>query len=297
MSMADTSPRASAGTFDPAALFAHEIAPVRQRYDRRDTILYALSLGAGSAPTSPEALRHCLEDRLEALPTQALVLGSPGFWLRRGPAGVDWTRVLHGEQRLALARPLPVEGEIVGKTRITGLVDRGPTGAALYVERVIEGVSGQRLATAVQTVILRGHGGFGRSFGTAPPPLAAAPDTPPDGRAELSTRADTALLYRLNGDWNPLHADPAVARRAGFDRPILHGLATFGIAARGLINLLCPDAPARLVSIAARFSAPVLPGETLAVEVWRGAADAVSFRAQIDGRGTVLSHGQATLAG
>ncbi len=280
--------------FDPEALFAHSIPDVRQRYGARDTILYALSLGAGADPLAPEALRHCLEDRLQALPTQALVLGAPGFWLRDGPAGVDWRRVLHGEQRLQLHRPLPPEGEVIGRSRIVALIDRGATGAILHVARRLETADGALLATIAQSAVLRGHGGFGRDFGTAPPPLAPVPETAPAHRLGLPTRPEAALLYRLNGDRNPLHADPEVARKAGFDRPILHGLASFGIAARGLIATLCPDEPGRLRAIEARFAAPVFPGEALLVEVWPG-GDAARFRVVVEGRGVVLSHGSARI--
>lgn len=282
--------------FDPAALFAHAIPTVRARYTARDTILYALSLGAGAEPLSAEALRHCLEDRLQALPTQALVLATPGFWLRESPAGVDWRRVLHGEQRLTLDRPLPPEGAVVGQSRITALIDRGETGAILHVERRLETDAGEVLATAAQSAVLRGHGGFGRDFGTPPPPLSPVPDTAPAHRITLPTRPDAALLYRLNGDWNPLHADPEIARRAGFERPILHGLASFGIAARGLIAALCPDAPARLRGIEARFAAPVFPGDALTVEIWEEGPGIARFRVQVEGRGTVLSHGSARIA-
>jgi acyl dehydratase len=281
--------------FDPAALFAHEIPTARQRYAARDTILYALSLGAGADPLAPEALRHCLEDRLQALPTQALVLATPGFWLRDAPAGVDWRRVLHGEQRLTLHRPLPAEGEVVGRSRIAALVDRGPTGAILHVERRLEDADGTLLATAAQSAVLRGHGGFGRDLGTPPPPLAPVPETQPARRITLPTRPEAALIYRLNGDWNPLHADPEVASAAGFDRPILHGLASFGVAARGLIAALCPDAPARLRGIAARFAAPVFPGDALIVEIWDAPLDGVPFRVVVEGRGVMLSHGSVRI--
>jgi acyl dehydratase len=248
--------------FDPAVLFAHPVPEIAQQLTRRDTILYALSVGAGDDPLGPLALDHCLEDRLHALPTQAVVMGYPGFWLKDPATGVDWRQVLHGEQRLRILAPLPVEGVVRGVTRLTGLVDKGRAGAALYSRRSIVGPGGAPVAEVSQTTILRGHGGFAQAFGAADAPLPPLPDRAPDLTCTVATRPDAALLYRLNGDFNPLHADPEVARSVGFDRPILHGLCTFGIAGVVLMREF-ETGGAGLRALAARFSAPVFPGETL----------------------------------
>jgi len=292
--------------FDPAVLFSHVVPEIEQDLTRRDTILYALSVGAGDDPLSPLALDHCLEDRLRALPTQAVVMGYPGFWLKNPATGVDWRQVLHGEQRLRLHAPLPVEGRVRGITSITGLIDKGRAGAALFSRRRIFGPSGAMVAEVAQTSILRGHGGFAgpeRSvFGEADPPLPPVPERAPDLVSTVTIRADAALLYRLNGDLNPLHADPEVAQSVGFDRPILHGLCTFGVAGVVLLRVLCGGDGGRLHSLAARFSAPVYPGETLALEFWHGhpangrQLETAHFRATVPARGvTALGNGFAEL--
>jgi len=292
--------------FDPARLFAHAVPETEQVLTRRDTILYALSVGAGNDPLCQLALSHCLEDRLRALPTQAVVMGYPGFWLKDPATGVDWRQVLHGEQRLRLFAPLPVDGRVRGTTRLTGLIDKGRAGAALYSRRRIVDASGAMVAEVAQTTMLRGHGGFAKAtdspFGKADAQLPPTPDRAPDLSTTAQTRADAALLYRLNGDLNPLHADPAIARSVGFNRPILHGLCTFGMAGVVLLRALCGGDGRRLLALAARFSAPVYPGETLAFDIWRplakGGADthSVQFRATVPARGvTALSHGTAEL--
>jgi len=168
------------------------------------------------------------------------------------------------------------------------------------VEKTItDEATGQLLATAEQVLFLRGDGGFSRGGGgdEAAPALPAPPDTAPDAVLELPSRPEAALVYRLSGDINPLHVDPAVAARAGFPRPILHGLATWGKAAYGIVQRFCDHDPARLQSVRARLTAPVYPGETLLLECWRVAAGEVAFRGRVKERDVVvLNHGRALLA-
>ncbi|SDM08639.1 Acyl dehydratase [Oryzisolibacter propanilivorax] len=282
-------------------------APVHQRYDERDSMLYALSLGLGRDPLDAQALPFAyegLEGGLRALPTLAVVLGYPGFWAREADTGIDWVRLLHGEQRVRWHRPLPASGDVVGHTRVTHLTDKGADkGAILVSERRLESRAGELLATLSQVTFLRGDGGY--SQGGAQPsdaplaPLAPAPgERAPDWRDEQPTRPEAALLYRLMGDYNPLHADPAVARRAGFERPILHGLASYGLVAWALLRQCAQGDPARLKALDIRFAAPVYPGETLVTEIWRVPGDAhrLQLRARVAERGTVvLSHGHAEL--
>jgi len=279
---------------DPDRLLAWPIPEVRQALRWQDCALYALSLGAGADPMDKGALRFVADGPgMAMLPTMPVVLAYPGFWLADPATGVDATMLVHGEQGLVIHDALPVAGELLGTSRVTGLVDRGAgRGALLYTERLVtEAVTGRLLATLTQTIFLRGDGGFGGPTGPVrrPPP---EPEGPPETVIDLPTRPDMALLYRLNGDLNPLHSDPGVAAAAGFPRPILHGLATFGVVGRALLAGLAGGDPARLLGMSCRFSAPVFPGETIRTEIWPGGA----FRARVLERDLIVaSHGQATL--
>lgn len=272
---------------------------IRHTYGTRDTILYALGVGAGADPLDARQLRLTWEKDLQALPTMAAVLASPGAWMRdRTELGIDFLRLVHGEQAVTLHAPLPVAGTVIGRSHVTRLVDKGEgKGAVMHVEKELtDEMSGQLLATTEHVFFLRGDGGFSNGGGGDDPAPAApaVPDAPPDLQLDLPTRADAALLYRLSGDLNPLHVDPAVAARAGFDRPILHGLATYGMAARGLVQLCADGEAARLTAVRARLSSPVFPGETLRLEAWRLADGDTAFRARVLERDVVvLSHGRA----
>lgn len=277
-------------------LLAIKIPDVVQTYGEKETILYALGLGLGLGldPMSEEALSFVTEPRLQALPTMATVLGYPGFWLRNLDTGVDWVKVLHGEQSVTLHRPLPPRGAVVGHNRVIDIIDKGPgKGALLYVERkVIDRQSGELLATLNQTAFCRGDGGFGGPKRDAPAPHPI-PDRAPDLVCDLPTSPQSALIYRLSGDNNPLHSDPAIAKAAGYPRPILHGLASFGVAGYALLKSTAGCDPARLTSIAGRFSAPVFPGETIRTEIWRDGS-VVSFRARVMERDVIaINNGRA----
>lgn len=284
-------------------------APVRQHYGERDTMLYALSLGLGSDPLDAQALPFVYEgaaDGLRALPTQAVVLGFPGFWAKEPDTGIDWVKLLHGEQRMRIHRPLPASCSIVGLNRVERITDKGAgKGAILVNERRVETTAGELLATLQQVVFLRGDGGYSELDGGQPSdePLPALQPTPderaPDFVDTRPIRPEAALLYRLLGDTNPLHADPAVARAAGFERPILHGLATYGMAACAVIRQCAGNDPARLKAFDIRFTAPVFPGETLETQIWRvyGQPGRFQLRARVLERDKlVLSHGVAELA-
>lgn len=283
-------------------------APVRQHYTERDTLLYALSLGLGNDPLDAATLPFVYEGApggLRALPSQAVVLGYPGFWAREPDTGIDWVKLLHGEQRTRLHRPLPASAEVVGINRVTHLTDKGEgKGAILVAERRLETAAGELLATLQQVIFLRGNGGYSQQGGGQPSdaPLPALLPTPedraPDWTDTQSIRPEAALLYRLMGDANPLHADPAVARQAGFERPILHGLASYGLVAHAVLRQCGDHDPARLQALDIRFAAPVYPGETLVTEIWRvpGQAQQLQVRARVLERDkVVLSHGFAEL--
>jgi acyl dehydratase len=282
---------------DVAAVLDWRFTPVEQAYTRRDTMLYALGLGFGAEPTAPQALRYVYEHGLLAFPTMAVVLGNPGAWTRDPRTGIDWLRTLHGEQGLVIHAPLPPEGRVVGTNRVTGIIDKGPgKGALLMQERELrDAESGALLAVRSTTSFLRGDGGCGAPAREQPKP-PAIPDRAPDAVQEIATRPEAALIYRLSGDWNPVHADPAVAARAGFERPILHGLCTYGIAGRAVVATLCGGDPARLRELHVRFSAPVYPGETIRVELWEAGAE-WRLRARVPARdAVVLNNGRVVVA-
>lgn len=284
-------------SIDYDRLLAREFPVVEHRYTRKETLLYALGVGLGADPMDTGQLRFVYEKDLRALPTMAAVLASPGFWAREPDTGIDWVRVLHGEQEMDFHKPLPAEGTVRAQTRITGIVDKGASkGALIYTQR--EGVdadSGERLFSVVQTTFARGDGGFG---GPAGPVRQShpVPDTAPQACCDLPTLPQAALIYRLSGDCNPLHADPDVAAQAGFRQPILHGLCTLGVAGHALLKTCCDYDPEQLKSIRVRFTAPVYPGETLRTEIWRDGA-LISFRARVLERDVVvLSNGRAEVA-
>ena len=237
------------------------------------------------------------EPELRALPSMAAVLSPPGFWARHPDAGIDWVRILHGEQAMEIHKPLRAAAKVVATAKVTDIVDKGAgRGALLFVARTVRDIeNGEALATLRSTTFARGDGGCGGTTETAPPPHAL-PDRDPDLVCDLPTALNAALIYRLSGDPNPLHASPSVARAAGFERPILHGLCSWGVAGHAILKSYCDYDPARLTSMALRFSAPVYPGETIRTEMWRD-GDTVSFRARVAERDVVvLNNGRAAIS-
>jgi acyl dehydratase len=276
---------------DVDKLLAYQIPTAKQTLRREQTAFYALSVGLGMDPLDQQQLRFVDYSRdLHALPSLALVLGHPGFWLGDPRSGVDPKAVVHGEQELTLHSTLPTAGDVIGETRILGVVDKGPgQGALLYTTKEVRDGSGELLATTVNTTFVRGGGGFGGD-GKALRTNHRPPESSPDLFVDLPTRPEQALYYRMNGDDNPLHADPEIARAAGFSRPILHGLCTFGVVCHALLRTLGNYDVHRLKSMKLRFSGPVLPGETIRTEMWRDG----SFRARVVERDAeVVSNGFA----
>jgi acyl dehydratase len=219
----------------------------------------------------------------------AVVLAYPGFWQKEPEYGIDWKRVLHAEQSVIFHAELPVAGEVRGELTIDHIVDKGADkGALLYSTRqVFDKATDRLLASVRQVSFLRGDGGRGGSAGPVGH-LAKIPDRAPDGCVGLTTGADQALIYRLSGDYNPLHADPRVASEAGLSRPILHGLCTYGIAGRALLSDLCGDDPARLERLDCRFTAPVFPGENLELLWWRADEGEALFKVKAPHRDTIV---------
>ncbi|HWK65825.1 MAG TPA: MaoC/PaaZ C-terminal domain-containing protein [Rhizobiaceae bacterium] len=282
---------------DLRRLLGWQIPDKVQLLTRRDVAFYALSIGAGRDPNNRDQLKFVDPDRadLQALPSMALVLGYPGFWLGDPELGLDIRRILHVEQSIEIIRQLPVEGRIVGRTRVTKVCDRGPgKGVLVHSERNVLDDQGQTFAKLSQVHMLRGYGGFSgvgsdvaspRSQIARPPAISAVVD--------MIIRPEQALFYRMNGDTNPIHSDPTVAREAGFAAPIMHGMCTFGMVAKKLVDTLCDGDAKRLVSMSARFTGPVHPGETLRTEIGR---DGSFHTVSVDRNTTVLGNGFARTA-
>jgi acyl dehydratase len=269
-------------------LLNYPIPEMRQHLRWQDVAMYNFSVGLGQDPMDEQQLDFLYEPRLKVMPSMPVVLGAPGFWSRNPDTGMDWVKILHGEQGLILHKPLLTEGDIIGRSRVTGLVDRGEgKGALMYSEReVIDAKTGDLLATVTSTSFLRGDGGFGGPSGPVkkPPP---EPERAPDVSLDLATRPEQALIYRLNTDLNPLHIDPKIAAAAGYPRPILHGLCTFGTICHALLKTLCDYDTARFGKMDLRFSSPVYPGETIRTEIWHEAGGA-AFRARVVERDKVV---------
>jgi acyl dehydratase len=281
---------------NPDKLLALDIPDVEHTYGPKDCILYALGLGLGQDPTDEQQLAFVYEKHLKVLPTFPVVQGYSAYTFRRPELGITWTHVVHGEHAVRLHAPIAPEGTVIGRSRILDVIDKGAgKGALIYSERrILDKTDGRLLATINQTTFCRADGGFGGAKREAPAPHAL-PERAPDLSCDLPTRPETALIYRLSGDVNPLHAEPTYAREAGYPRPILHGLATFGVAGHALLKTLCNYDPARLTAMAGRFSAPVFPGETIRTEIWRD-GDVVSFRARALERDVIaINNGRAAI--
>ena len=261
---------------------------IEQTYTAKDSMLYALGVGYGHDPMDEAQLQFVYEKNLRVAPTMPVVMGHPGFWMMNPAAGIDWVKLVHGEQALRIHRAIPVSGTVIGRTRVKAIVDKGKDkGALVYQERsIVEKSSGAVLATLDHVTFCRADGGGGKSD-PAPPPPPAVPEGTPDAVCDLPTLPQAALIYRLCADPNPLHAEPAVAKAAGFPRPILHGLCTYGVAGHAVLKTYCGYDPGKLTALSVRFSSPVFPGETIRTEMWRK-NDTVLFRSRVLGRDVVV---------
>lgn len=282
--------------FDYDTLIDYRIT-THQQVTPKDVMLYALGVGLGASPVDPRELAFVYERDLVPLPTMATVIASPGMWPMREDLDIDWKKVLHGEEGLRLHKPLAVEGRYVGEMRITDIIDKGAgKGALIYQERKLyDEASGDHVATLTKTWMARGDGGCGGPAKPTPRPHAV-PDRAPDAALERATLPQAALIYRLSGDDNPIHADPEVAAAGGFERPILHGLCTYGVAGYALLALCCDQAPDRLRAMDARFTSPVYPGETIRTEVWRDGAIAAFRCTAVERNQVVIDNGRAEIA-
>ena len=266
-------------------------------YGPTDVMLYALGLNLGSDPLDERQLRFAAAPDPSVLPTMAAIMGRLGPWMRAPETGIDYSRIVVGEVALTLHRALPSQGRLTAKHRIVGIHDKGEgRGALVVVARDLIDDDGV-IATFEQATFCRADGGFSAESGQDDPPASAdippRPERSPDKVAIHPTLPQQALLYRLTGDLNPLHSDPETARKAGFEKPILHGLATFGIAGWAVIDEFCDAETERLGAISCRMSAPVYPGSVLETRMWRE-KDRVWFETISDAR-PVLTRGFAIL--
>lgn len=267
---------------------------IRQHLTKRDAALYALSCGLGADPMDDNQLDFVDYDRdLKILPSMPVVLANRSGFMADAKTGIDFVQVVHGEQAVEIFAPIPTGVEITGRTKVTAIADKGAgRGAVMTMQRDILGPDDTLLARTTAGVFLRGNGGFGGSSGPAEA-RPRLPESPPDHIITLPTRPEQALYYRFNGDDNPLHASPKFAAAAGFPRPILHGLCTFGVITHALIKIMGHYNPAALKTFGCRFSSPIFPGESIETQIWASGA----FRARAVERDVIIaSNGIFTLA-
>jgi acyl dehydratase len=282
-------------------IMAYDPGETRVRYGARECIIYALGIGIGMDPTDRGQLKFVYERGIEAFPTMAGVLGWVGRSLSTNKEfGVDERMVVAAEQRITLHRPLRAEDGLVARTRVKEVIDKGQGGGAIIqAERKLTDESGAPVATIETSTFARGHGGFGGKV-TESPPVHKVPEGEPERSCDLATPPNLAILYRLNGDENPLHVDPERAKLAGFPRPILHGLGTYGIAAHAILRTVADYDPQRFLGMEARFVKPVFPGDTIRTEMWISKENSgdlsVSFRCRVPERNEiVLNNGLARI--
>ena len=264
------------------------------QYRDQETMLYALGVGMGRDPLDETELDFVFErDELRTVPSMASVVAREPLLQ---DCGWDYSKVLHGEQSLVLHRPLPAAADLIADAHVVEAYDKGADkGALIYTEtNVRTAVDDEPLFTQTSSTFARGDGGFGGATGPSPAPHPT-PKREPDFRCARETRPDQALLYRLNGDRNPLHADPVLANRVGFRAPILHGLCTYGIACAAILKTICGYDHRLIAGFDVRFSSPVYPGETISTEMWRD-GDVVSFQCRVPERNVlVIRNGKCTL--
>ena len=270
--------------------------PTRHSWDSKDAILYALGVGAGAVDPLQE-LAFTTENTQnvdqQVLPTMAVVLAVGGSSAFGSIGSFNPAMLVHGEQAITLHGPIPVKGEVETVGEITGIYDKVKGAVIEVTSTSTDTATGRPLFSSIMSAFIRGEGGFGGDRGPSGP-KNVAPERAPDHEVTYQTRSDQALLYRLSGDRNPLHSDPAFAAFGGFDRPILHGLCSYGFTGRALLHARCGSDPARFTGMEARFSSPVLPGEALTVKIWDTADGEAIFQTAGDDGRTVIDAGRLT---
>ncbi|MCU1427715.1 MAG: Enoyl-CoA hydratase [Actinomycetia bacterium] len=267
--------------------------PGERSWEHQDALLYALGVGAGQVDPTGFELEFTTENsqdvKQQVLPTFPVIVGMGGGGM---PSFGDfnWAMLVHGEQKVEVYGPIPAEGTIVSTTRVVGIYDKGSGALAVMETESSYKDSGQPAFKTRFGAFIRGEGGFGESRGDELPTRPKAPERKADHEVTYETRTDQALLYRLSGDRNPLHSDPSFAKLAGFPKPILHGLCTYGFTGRALLHALCGSDPAKFKGMDARFSKPVYPGDTLTVKMWTEADGQAIFQT-VTQEGTVVIDG------
>lgn len=267
--------------------------PSEARWTSKDSLLYALGVGAGATDPTGFELEFTTENsngiEQRALPTMPVVIGGTGGASPMSAIGTfDWAMLVHGEQAVTLHQPVPVAGTAMVTGKVAAMYDKGKA-AVVVLESEAREPGGDLLWTTTMSAFIRGEGGWGGDRGPSGP-RNVPPDRAPDQVVSYTTRPDQALLYRLNGDRNPLHSDPSFAALAGFPKPILHGLCTYGFTGRALLHAVCGSDPARFKAIEGRFSSPVMPGDTLDVKIWVEGSEAL-FQTWV-GDNTVIDSGK-----
>ncbi|MGH7822435.1 MAG: MaoC/PaaZ C-terminal domain-containing protein [Candidatus Binatia bacterium] len=267
-----------------------KLEPSVYEYGEKDVMLYALGVGCG-----PDDLRFVYEQDLKVLPTFAVIPAFPALFAMGSAMQVNPMMVLHGEQRIELHGAIPTSGKLTTTPTIKGIYDKGK-GALVVTETETVDAKGRLLFRNIFGAFARGEGGFGGDRGPSGP-RNVPPERKPDRTVEMKTLPQQALIYRLSGDMNPLHADPGFARMGGFDRPILHGLCTFGHVGRAVLRSYCDDDPAKVEDFEVRFSGVVFPGETIVTEMWEEKPGRIVVQARTKERGeSVISSAAATVA-
>jgi acyl dehydratase len=273
---------------NPAAVGSSS-GPVERSWNSKDCLLYALGVGAGL-----EELQFATEKNQKVLPTMPVVLGARGAVPMQNIGSFNPAMLVHGEQGIELAGALPAEGTLRATGKIAAIYDKGKGAVVVSETESVDAKTGELLWRTRSSAFIRGAGGFGGERGPSGP-VNEPPNRKPDHEVTYQTRPDQALLYRLSGDRNPLHSDPEFAARAGFPRPILHGLCTYGFTGRALLHTLCGSDPARFKSMAGRFSKPVFPGEALTIAMWVDGKTCI-FQTKNERGEVVLDQGKMTFA-
>ena len=267
-----------------------KLEPSVYEYSEKDVILYALGVGCGR-----EQLPFVYEQDLKVLPTFAVIPAFPALFAMGNAVDVNPMMVLHGEQRIELCAPIPTSGKLTTTPTVSAIYDKGK-GALVVIETETVDAKGTLLFKNTFGAFARGVGGFGGDRGPSGP-RNVPPDRKPDRTVEMKTLEQQALLYRLSGDMNPLHADPSFAKIGGFDTPILHGLCTFGHVGRAVLESYCGSDPSRLKDFEVRFAGVVYPGETIVTEMWEGEGGRIIVQAKTKERGdAVVNSAAATVA-
>lgn len=280
---------------DPSRFVGKIFPEKRFRYTERDTQLYALSVGMAQDPLDRNELVFACGPNTPVLPTQATVIAWDYDFILG--SGIDEAKILHGAQSVTIHSPLPAAADVISRFAVTDLFDKGPGNGAVIVARteIFEEATGRPLCTNVWTSYARGEGGFGGERGPSSPVLPA-PSRAPDHSVDSRTWLNQPLFYRLLGDVNPLHSDPDFAALGGFDRPIMHGLCTYGIACRAVVATTCAYDPRRMLDFRCQFAAPAIPGDTIRTDIWTD-GDAVTFRCRAVERAVdVAVNGRASIA-